>query len=110
MTIRTAPSGTPPPTPGPTWARTDQLQRGDNLRTPTSQPATVVHVHSFTRAADMYNLTIAGVHTYYVLAGSASILVHNSDECSEVAYNSTDLGRAAYKVRVKPGVGAGRNV
>jgi hypothetical protein len=26
----------------------------------------------------MYNLTVAGVHTYYVLAGYTPVLVHNS--------------------------------
>jgi hypothetical protein len=29
-----------------------------------------------------HNLTVDGLHTYYVLAGTAPVLVHNSNKCS----------------------------
>jgi len=37
----------------------------------------VVSVHRFTGAKDMRDLTVAQVHTFYVLVGTTPVLVHN---------------------------------
>ncbi|MEU4245738.1 Hint domain-containing protein [Actinoplanes sp. NPDC026619] len=64
------------------WERTDELDRGDLLQTPAGAAA---HVNGFQRrthkVAAAYNLTVEGLHTYYVLAGSTPVLVHN-DGCT----------------------------
>ena len=36
---------------------------------------------SFTKRARTYNLTVAGLHTYFVLAGETPVLVHNASPC-----------------------------
>ncbi|GAB3676288.1 hypothetical protein GCM10027589_46420 [Actinocorallia lasiicapitis] len=36
-----------------------------------------------------YNLTITGLHTYYVLAGSTPVLVHNCGETMDFAHGTT---------------------
>jgi RHS repeat-associated protein len=58
------------------WTPAGVLRPGDRLSTPDGT-ATVVHVRSFRGARHMLNLTIADVHTYYVLAGNTPVLVHN---------------------------------
>jgi hypothetical protein len=50
---------------------------GDHLHTGTAATETVIGVRSFTGSRDMYNLTIADVHTYYVIASATPVLVHN---------------------------------
>jgi RHS repeat-associated protein len=78
----------------PFWNETDQswqdankLDAGDLVRTPTGT-ARVTGFKPTTRAySSAYNLTVADIHTYYVLIGSAPILVHNcnlSDIADEV--------------------------
>jgi hypothetical protein len=54
------------------------LQPGDDLQT-TSGPATVVEKRTYHTTATTYDLTINGLHTYYVLAGTTPVLVHNVD-------------------------------
>src|SRR5262249_7611999 len=37
----------------------------------------VANIHGYTGAKDMRNLTVADIHTYYVIAGNTPVLVHN---------------------------------
>jgi hypothetical protein len=65
------------------WQRADQLDRGDQLLAPNSADTTVRGLRPDTRhTATAYNLTIADIRTYYVLAGNTPVLVHNT--CPEV--------------------------
>ncbi|MGE6955068.1 polymorphic toxin-type HINT domain-containing protein [Staphylococcus capitis] len=60
------------------WERADQLDPGDRLRTYDGTTARVDDFVTGTRHVDdAYNLSVAGIHTYYVLAGDTPILVHN---------------------------------
>ncbi|WP_333766908.1 polymorphic toxin-type HINT domain-containing protein [Streptomyces sp. IBSBF 2435] len=62
-----------------TWTPAGKLQAGHTLNTATSQHAVVSTLQRIpSPAQDMYNLTIQDLHTYYVLAGTTPILVHNS--------------------------------
>ncbi|MDJ0344659.1 RHS repeat-associated core domain-containing protein [Streptomyces sp. H10-C2] len=54
------------------------LHDGDLLQTPTGT-AQVVGVRLFHANTTTYDLTIGTLHTYYVLAGTTSVLVHNSN-------------------------------
>jgi hypothetical protein len=56
------------------------LHLGDRLQTPTGTAA-VTDLHLFHADTTTYDLTIGALHTYYVLAGTTPILVHNSDGC-----------------------------
>ncbi|GAB1644449.1 Hint domain-containing protein [Krasilnikovia sp. MM14-A1259] len=72
------------------WAGASDLRAGDRLRTPWSVSVVRVrHVHTFAGHQEMYNLTVAGVHTFYVLAGDRPVLVHN-DECDVPLFRGTD--------------------
>jgi hypothetical protein len=66
------------------WTPAGSLRPGDRLSTPTGT-ATVADVRSFSGARHMLNLTVAGIHTYYVLAGRTPVLVHNvTVPCAQV--------------------------
>ncbi|MBS2547276.1 hypothetical protein KGQ19_10360 [Catenulispora sp. NL8] len=59
------------------------LRAGDRLQTGTSGRATVDAVHAQVGPLVTYDLTIDGLHTYFVEAGQTPVLVHN-DICSEL--------------------------
>ncbi|WP_370353772.1 RHS repeat-associated core domain-containing protein [Catenulispora sp. EB89] len=54
------------------------LRLGDLLRTPDGQYVRVQATRTYEENLTAYNLTVDGVHTYYVVAGDAPVLVHNS--------------------------------
>ncbi|MFG1993930.1 LamG-like jellyroll fold domain-containing protein [Actinoplanes sp. NPDC048988] len=58
------------------WQEAAQLTPGTRLHTGTT-PASVVASRTFAGAQPMHDLTVADLHTYYVLAGTTSVLVHN---------------------------------
>ncbi|WP_084261552.1 polymorphic toxin-type HINT domain-containing protein [Micromonospora rifamycinica] len=61
------------------WERADELDPGDGLATPSGSSVAVSRfVLGATRAGMAYNLTVNGIHTYYVLAGTTPVLVHNT--------------------------------
>ncbi|WP_457029317.1 polymorphic toxin-type HINT domain-containing protein [Kitasatospora sp. P5_F3] len=60
-----------------TWTAAGNLREGDALETPSGAHAYVLAVSVVPGDADMYNLTVEDLHTYYVLAGEIPILVHN---------------------------------
>ncbi|QGV82555.1 hypothetical protein EIZ62_08785 [Streptomyces ficellus] len=61
------------------WVPADDLLPGMTLLSADKTPVTVQSNRSFTRHARTYNLTVTDLHTYYVLAGDAPVLVHNAD-------------------------------
>ncbi len=61
------------------WQRADQLDPGDKvLSTNGKQIQTQGITGTLDSKRPAYNLTIADLHTYYVLAGQTPILVHNT--------------------------------
>ncbi len=61
-----------------TWVEAGRLTPGHTLKGADNSQVTLTRVVSRPGAADMYNLTVADLHTYYVLAGQTPVLVHNS--------------------------------
>jgi hypothetical protein len=61
------------------WTEAAGLQPGQSLETAGGGRATVVADHRHPGAARTYNLSVNAVHTYYVLAGDVSALVHNAN-------------------------------
>lgn len=57
------------------------LQPGQWLRTSAGTWVQVTAVSRWTQQAGVHNLTIDDIHTYYVVAGSAPVLVHNTGPC-----------------------------
>jgi hypothetical protein len=58
------------------WVDAADLQPGEHLGTGT----TVLAVHNHTGAQTMHDLTVHRIHTYYVIAGTTPLLVHNTDD------------------------------
>ncbi|WKX73552.1 polymorphic toxin-type HINT domain-containing protein [Streptomyces sp. XD-27] len=61
------------------WVEAGGLRPGMSLRTDDGHTVIVTANKPFTRHARTYNLTVGGLHTYYVLAGETPVLVHNSN-------------------------------
>ncbi|WP_329364716.1 polymorphic toxin-type HINT domain-containing protein [Streptomyces sp. NBC_00669] len=59
------------------WVPAGKLTLGDSLETATNQRVRLAGRQVRPGVADMYNLTVDQSHTYYVLVGSHSVLVHN---------------------------------
>ncbi|MEU8424365.1 RHS repeat-associated core domain-containing protein [Micromonospora sp. NPDC048835] len=60
------------------WQRADELDAGDLVLTVDGGSRPVLGIRaSGAQIALAYNLSVAGIHTYYVIAGSTPVLVHN---------------------------------
>ncbi|WP_212908495.1 RHS repeat-associated core domain-containing protein [Streptomyces sp. TS71-3] len=60
------------------WVQASDLKAGQWLQTSAGTWIQITAVGHRTQQATVYNLTVDGLHTYYVLAGKAPVLVHNS--------------------------------
>ncbi|MFE7401759.1 polymorphic toxin-type HINT domain-containing protein [Streptomyces sp. NPDC057557] len=61
------------------WFKAEDLEPGMTLRTASGTTAKVASSLHYEDRKQTYNLTVEGVHTYYVLAGQTPVLVHNSN-------------------------------
>lgn len=59
------------------WIDAANLRPGDELASETGTRIQVVAVGKRQQSAVVYNLTVTTVHSYYVVAGDTSVLVHN---------------------------------
>ncbi|MFB7190306.1 Hint domain-containing protein [Streptomyces sp. NPDC056230] len=82
------------------WVEAGDLRRGMKLRTSDGSVAEVRASRSYSKHERTYNFTVEDVHTYYVLAGSTAILVHNT--CGEFAKSYE--GGAMVMASLKDGV------
>jgi hypothetical protein len=62
------------------WTDAIDLRPGDSLRTETGTPAYVTDVRPYPGNRTMYDLSVATVHTYYVVTGAEPVLVHNKSK------------------------------
>ncbi|MGY6651560.1 polymorphic toxin-type HINT domain-containing protein [Amycolatopsis sp. TRM77291] len=79
------------------WTDAEDLDRGHLLRTPDGRVVKVIDVHTWIQPQQVHNLTVEGLHTYYVRAQGGSVgadlLTHNI--CVEPGQDGADetLGR-----------------
>ncbi|MCM3922257.1 HINT domain-containing protein [Frankia sp. AiPs1] len=66
------------------WVDADDLTSADTLRTPTGSHIRVTATREYDRTQTVYNLTVDTLHTYYVLAGTTAVLVHNCSETTTI--------------------------
>ncbi|MET9657542.1 polymorphic toxin-type HINT domain-containing protein [Streptomyces sp. NPDC006510] len=59
------------------WTRAADLEPGHRIQTTGGGSATVQEARAYSATVRTYNLSVDGVHTYYVLAGDTPVLVHN---------------------------------
>ncbi|MFK4023906.1 golvesin C-terminal-like domain-containing protein [Streptomyces albogriseolus] len=92
------------------WVPAGDLEPGMWLQTSAGTWVQITAVDTAHRTDRVYNLTVEGVHSYYVSLGSADLLVHN--QCgTKVKYGDDDLSKKAIEYRKKNGyVKGGRNV
>ncbi len=62
------------------WVYAKDLRPGDMLRTSAGTWVQVQAVHEFQRHQRVYNLTVAGIHTYHVTTTNTDLLVHNTNK------------------------------
>jgi hypothetical protein len=60
------------------WTDAEDLDRGNLLRTPDGRLLDVVDVQEWTQRQQVHNLTVDGLHTYYVNVGGQDVLTHNA--------------------------------
>jgi len=84
------------------WVQAGDLRVGDQLLAPRASSARVASVRTWTAFATVYNLGVAELHTYYVLAGATPVLVHNCG--SDGSIDAADDGpRLVYEHNPKHG-------
>ncbi|MBP2337371.1 hypothetical protein JOF41_003549 [Saccharothrix coeruleofusca] len=80
----------------PVWSDSEKrfidigsLQSEQRLLAADDSSPVVDSVKRYFHLQPVYDLTVEGVHTYYVLAGSAPFMVHNCDEQLDFAHGTT---------------------
>ncbi|MER7762494.1 polymorphic toxin-type HINT domain-containing protein [Streptomyces sp. NPDC097619] len=64
------------------WIDATDLREGQKLHSDTGARLTIERLHRWTEDARVFNLTVQDIHTYYVMAGPAPVLVHNCGNAS----------------------------
>jgi len=80
------------------WTDAADLRSGDLLRSTGSAAPRVAAVRPYAGDRVMYNLTVADLHTYYVVADGLPVLVHNAPRpgiCKVTGYDDGLMGRWA---------------
>jgi hypothetical protein len=72
------------------WVDATDLRRGHWLQTSAGTWVQVTEVDRFSQRARVHNLTVNDLHTYHVLAGSAPVLVHNTNGCTPLSQSALD--------------------
>jgi hypothetical protein len=79
------------------WIQAAEVQVGHRIRSQGGKTYPITAVRLYVDLRVTYDITVNRIHTYYVHAGTASVLVHNSDGCvsiddSHIAHNHTPEG------------------
>ncbi|XVS66395.1 RHS repeat-associated core domain-containing protein [Actinosynnema sp. CA-299493] len=77
------------------WIDAGRLERGEALRTASGTEARLDDVRPHHAGQRTYDLTVNGTHTYYVVVGELSLLVHNcgTNPDNRGGMDFTDAGR-----------------
>ncbi|MFE0732813.1 polymorphic toxin-type HINT domain-containing protein [Streptomyces antibioticus] len=79
------------------WVAAQDLGVGATLRTDDGATVSILANRAYDEYARTYNLTVEGLHTYYVLAGQTPVLVHNSNCRTASKYEDTTEPKARMK-------------
>ncbi|MEU1439680.1 toxin C-terminal domain-containing protein, partial [Streptomyces sp. NPDC005786] len=71
------------------WTDAGDITPGMELRSPDGSVLSVAGVSRYTQRRTTHDLTVNGLHTYYVLAGQTPVLVHN-DNCNSLTRKQAD--------------------
>ncbi|WP_329430527.1 polymorphic toxin-type HINT domain-containing protein [Streptosporangium sp. NBC_01495] len=82
------------------WVKATRLQPGAWLQTSAGTHVQVTAIKKWTtQKQPVHNLTVANIHTYHVVAGASSLLVHNCR--GKIGYGVGDLSQAVQQERLK---------
>jgi RHS repeat-associated protein len=76
-----------------TWLDAGALEPGQWLRTSDGTHTQIAAITDYAEHTTTHNLTVEGIHTYYVLAGDTPVLVHNSNCNSLTRAQADDIAR-----------------
>ncbi|MGH9895887.1 MAG: polymorphic toxin-type HINT domain-containing protein, partial [bacterium] len=76
------------------WIDAADLQPGQWLQTSAGTWTQISAINHRTQTTTVHNLTIADIHTYYVLAGNTPVLVHNCNGISGWTQHGADQAAA----------------
>ncbi|MFJ7629771.1 Hint domain-containing protein [Streptomyces sp. NPDC097595] len=82
------------------WTDAGEIEAGDLLRLPSGSTLQVAAVSRYTQRQTTHDLTVDGLHSFYVGIGTASALVHNND--CEWQVGDDVRGPAAGKILKRP--------
>lgn len=74
------------------WTEAKDLHVGSVLRTSAGAEVQVTATRNWVAVERVYNLTIDGIHTYYVMAADTPVLVHNTGVCWRTEFDSLAPG------------------
>ncbi|WP_051854447.1 polymorphic toxin-type HINT domain-containing protein [Streptomyces sp. NRRL B-1347] len=80
------------------WIDATNLSSGQWLRTSAGTHVQITAVARWTQSATVHNLTVADLHTYYVVAGARPVLVHNCNDGYADVYFDDVEGHASISV------------
>ncbi|GAA3688229.1 hypothetical protein GCM10022267_88720 [Lentzea roselyniae] len=66
------------------WVDAKDLREGSDLQTSTGGRLRVVATKIWVGVKRVHNLTVEGIHTYFVRLGSQNVLVHNTGPCADL--------------------------
>jgi len=95
------------------WIEATDLRPGDVMLSTQGRSETVEGIERYTEESTVFNLTVADIHTYFVVAGDHPVLVHNcmiGANGTQVT-SKTLLTRSKYRIDVEnpaPGSRAGQ--
>ncbi|MEU4221708.1 polymorphic toxin-type HINT domain-containing protein, partial [Actinoplanes sp. NPDC026623] len=75
------------------WVEAGDLRPGNHLRTSSGAQVELLDADARLVETSVYNFEVAKIHTYFVMAGSTPLLVHNVIEgCNRIALGLTSYG------------------
>ncbi|MEV6168305.1 polymorphic toxin-type HINT domain-containing protein [Streptomyces sp. NPDC051954] len=75
------------------WTQATDLTVGRRLESSDGTVVRISGIRRWDRTATVHNLTVADFHTYYVVTGATSVLVHNCGSGASNATNGAKLSR-----------------
>lgn len=96
------------------WVEAADLRAGQWLRTSAGTHVQISAIRQWTEPAQVHNLTVDDIHTYYVVAGDSHLLVHNCGPDVAAAIvdkaDGYDLQAKAKRFREDNGIAENQNV
>jgi hypothetical protein len=89
-------------TPAKGWTAATDLKIGDKLRDTRGRAVTVTKTAKHGATTTVYNLTVNNTHTYYVLAGNTTVLVHNCGDLEPCAGSCKIVGDGTPRLYERP--------